>query len=251
LRSSSRKEDELTAHDSKTTSRIQNAKAIVEMLAMVGGGVWATYVYLSLNRVANHLAAEQVKHKLEARINVDSRIELRNLGSADPDRFSYDARYGYDVTVTSARKVKIDFVTFEWFLGTWAGTEDKDLFKVNLPTQKEGPFKWSRLGIEAHTAKDYPKENLRTLIGEGLERPKTVIELQDERGVGEYAPEEVIKEYQTIHVEGTHDKWIGFALKIGLEKPGDEPEMYYDEHYVHLAAASPSHGEQGKGPKDR
>jgi hypothetical protein len=220
------------------------------MLALVGGGVWAIYVYLSLNRVANHLAAEQAKHKLDARINVDSRIDLRNLGPVSHDRFSYDARYIYDITVTSARSVKIEFVTLEWFIGALAWTEDKSLFKANLPTQR-GPLSWSRLGIETHMANDYAKEKLRTLIGGALDRPQKVIELKDERGVGEYAPEDVIKEYQTIHVEDTPDKWIGFALKIGLEKPGEAPEMYYDEHYVHLAVASPSSEEQGKGPKDR
>jgi hypothetical protein len=241
LRSSARADDPPAPHDPKTTSRIQDAKAIVEILAMVGGGIWAFFAYQSFNKIANHLATEQAKHKLEERIKIDSKIELRNMGPVGYDRFAYDVRYIYDTTVTSARSVKIDFVICEWFIGTLAGT-DRHFFKANLPTQ-EGPLSWLSLGVEAHRADDFAE----TKLPDSIKKSSNRLVLHDERGVGEYSPEDVIKEYQTIHVEDTPDKWLGFALEIGLERTdGKPPDLYYDEHYVHLAAASPSTGKQGK-----
>ena len=65
---------------------LQNLKLIVEMLALIGAGVWALFIYLTFQRVTNSLIVEQTKHKLEKRISIDPKIKRPSLRSCRMSR---------------------------------------------------------------------------------------------------------------------------------------------------------------------
>jgi hypothetical protein len=207
-----------------------------------GAGVWAVFVYLSFQRVANHLAAEQAKSKLEARIKIDPKIEVRNLGSVGQDRSAYDVRYSYDITITSASSVTIEVASLEWFKGhlKHAGTQS---FRANLPNER-GSIHWDSLGIQVASLEGY---DAASLVGSCCTKDREVRLLQDAEVVGVYGPGEVTSDYQTIHLEETADGWVGFVLFIGVRKRDGSLEQYYDQHHVHLAVAA----EKGKPEESR
>jgi hypothetical protein len=265
----------LDAIKEATPGWLQNLKVIIEMLAVVGAGVWAVFIYLSVQKVTDYLAVEQAKlaveqskltleqakQKLDPSIKfIDPKIEIRNLGSVSQNRFSYDVRYSYDFTVNSARTVTVVVAAFEWFVGASAkhdkqprdGTQS---FRANLPRQ-EGAIIWNSYGIIVHYSDDFYARAAKRLAGmsernSNVKVVRNVSVLKDlDGGVGDWSPEEVIREFQTIHVVGTPDQWIGFHVSF-LMRTGKDPRdlgEYYDDRVVNLAAGSTPREEKPKAP---
>jgi len=219
-----------------TSSRLQNARAIVEIVGFLGAGAWAVFTYPWF---ANQLAAEQLKRKLEKKINVEAHITIRNVGSIDKKHNAYDITYHRDIINLSISKVKVEVCSLEWFVGELAN--GMQYFRANLPG-KAGPITWKSLGIEVHREPEFDDKRLYALLQQNLNTSREVLVLADsERGIGPYNPEERSSDFQTIHVVETPDKWVGFALLIGL-RTDEGLEQYYDYRHVHLAMAARSYG---------
>lgn len=233
------------AADNRFSRYLQNSKMILEMLAIVGAAAWTLHHYRDIERITNRLASEQAKHRLEARIKLDPKIEIRNLGPTGQGRYAYDIVYTYTITNVSATKVRIRIASLEWLIGRPA-PEGLNLFRANLPDQK-GPINWERRGIEVNYEPGLDQSKLKKVIGTSTNASREIVQLEDEEGgVGSYDPDDIFTMFQTIHVVETPDKWVGFVLLIGLKVNdcNDCLEQYYDSRHVHLAATPTSSEEK-------
>jgi hypothetical protein len=219
-------------------ARLQEAKVIVEVLALFGAAAWAMLTYPWF---ANQVAVEQLRAKLEKKIKVEAKITIRNLGAVDQERWAYDITYHRDIINLSIKDVAIEVCSLEWFIGDPANRAQS--FRANLPG-KGGPITWKSLGIEVHREPEFDAHRLHDLLSRNANASREVLVLDDsEGGVGRYGPEERTTEFQTVHVVGTPNQWVGFVLLIGL-KTDKDLEQYYDYRHVHLAMADKSSGEK-------
>jgi hypothetical protein len=220
------------------SATLQNAKVIVEVLALLGAAAWAMLTYPWF---ANQVAVEQLKAKLEKKIKVEAKITIHNLGAIDQERRAYDITYSRDIINLSIKDVAIEVCSLEWFIGEPA--KGAQSFRANMPG-KAGPIAWKSLGIEVHREQEFDAHKLGDLLSRNANASREVLVLEDaEGGVGRYGPEERSTEFQTVHVVGTPNQWVGFVLLIGL-RTDEELEQYYDYRHVHLAMANRSSGEK-------
>jgi hypothetical protein len=214
--------------------RLQNLKLIVEMVALAAAGTWALFIYLTVQRAADRLSSEQTKHKLEARISIDPRIEILKLRSLSNDNAAYEVKYRYDISVTSEKNTPIAFVALEWFVGS-PRLDPAQSFRANLPTT-EGSILWRSRGIEVHSKPDI---DTNLLVGPRSDRTREIVEKEDsEGGVGEYEPRDSVKEERTFYVAAKPDEWVGFNLTIGVERENGKIEAYYSKDLQRLGVGN-------------
>jgi hypothetical protein len=220
------------------SSRLQNLKLAVEMIALIAAGVWAVLIYLTFQRVPNQLSKEQATQQLEARIIVAPKIEIRRLRSLDNDDGVYEVKYTYAISSASARRTTVAVVALEWFIGS-LGQDPPHFFRENLP-MTQGPIRWDSRGVEVHSRPGTDKNIMQRLIGDRTDRSREVVALEDSKGgAGEYAPGETETNERTFFVTARPERWVGFYLQIIMRKKGGGLERYYSQKCESLAVVTP------------
>lgn len=215
----------------EASSRLQNLKLLVEMTALVAAGLWALFIYLTVQRAANQLTREQTKHRLEATISIDPKAKITKLGPAGNGIWAFGVKYQYDISITSERNTPIAFVALEWFTGS-PKQDPAHSFRANLPTT-QGAITWTSRGVEVHTK---PGFDAHLLTGPLTDASREVyLEQESEGGVGEYEPGDSIKEERIFYIAAKPDEWVGFHLAIGVERANGKIEAYYSKDAESLA----------------
>lgn len=226
---------------------LQNLKLIVEMLALIGAGVWGLFIYLTLERATNRLTVEQTKHKLEERISIDPTIKIRGLNPSANGLYSWEITYKYDISITAEKDTPIVIVALEWFRGS-LNQGASQFVRANLP-KTQGLVRWESRGIEVHSI---PRKDVRevvaAVIGSKTDRSRDVLALEDSKGgVGTYEPGDIVRLERTFYVTAKPEEFVGFNLQIGVDRwraahwwcrPRPTIQRYYSKDSEILAAAT-------------
>lgn len=228
---------------------LKDLASLIQVLALVVGGAWALYEFLSFRSEQNRLTLDQQRfavqqqglsarmaelslslqkrqdelaglqvgkaHESRYRLETSARASVVQRGNASDE---YWVQYTFNITNSSDQEFNVTYSVFEVFLGEIAAkfTKDLQIISVNSPPNlyvapELGGVHWQRIYGRAHVYDRVPDQDLAFLKSAGY-KP-----IQGGGGTRVLRAGESSKWEQDFLIHAKPDAWIGFVVNWGMD----------------------------------